>query len=298
VRLISTSQLAKKMGLSPKNMFAKLQEKSCITREGDQWALTDKGRQIGGEVKTDKRYGTYIVWPEDFFLAVSQPVKQTSLTKVTATNIGEHYGLSARRVNAILSELGWVDKYLKGWKLTELGVRIGGIQNENNRSGVPYITWPASIIENKMLAGNIQELKGEVKDSEGQEVDKGTAELGVLSGFRASVPKQRTTDGHYVRSRAEQLIDNWLYTAEIVHAYERKLPIEEEVYCDFYLPVGKVYIEFWGMESDPRYRERKAQKKEIYEKYGFNLIELNDDDIVNLDDILPRLLLKHGITTY
>jgi len=76
------------------------------------------------------------------------------------------------------------------------------------------------------------------------------------------------------------------------------LSITEEVYCDFYLPVGKVYIEFWGMESDPRYRERKAQKKEIYEKYGFNLIELNDDDIVNLDDILPRLLLKHGITTY
>lgn len=47
--------------------------------------------------------------------------------------------------------------------------------------------------------------------------------------------------------------------SEIVHAYERKLPIEEEVYCDFYLPNGKVYIEFWGLESDERYIQRKKR---------------------------------------
>ena len=36
-----------------------------------------------------------------------------------------------------------------------------------------------------------------------------------------------------VRSKAEQIIDNWLYHKGIVHAYERRVPIEEEVYCDF-----------------------------------------------------------------
>jgi len=110
--------------------------------------------------------------------------------------------------------------------------------------------------------------------------------------------EHRATDGHFVRSKAEMLIDNWLYMAEIIHAYERKLPIEEDVYCDFYIPTGKVYIEYWGYENDSKYLNRKKDKIDIYQKYGFNLIELNDQDVLNLDDILPRLLLKFGIQSY
>ncbi|MGI9276924.1 MAG: hypothetical protein ACR2PT_19020 [Endozoicomonas sp.] len=118
-------------------------------------------------------------------------------------------------------------------------------------------------------------------------------------GFRDKFPaKLRTADGHMVRSKAEMLIDNWLYMAEIVHAYERKLPIEEDVYCDFYIPTGKVYIEYWGYENDEKYLNRKEKKLQIYKKYGFSLIELNDEDVKNLDDILPRLLLKFGVQTY
>ena len=109
--------------------------------------------------------------------------------------------------------------------------------------------------------------------------------------------KLRATDGHFVRSRAEMLIDNWLYMAEVVHAYERKLPIEEEVYCDFYIPSGKIYIEYWGYENDAKYLQRKAKKQEIYAKHGFKLIELEDKDIENLDDVLPRMLLKFGVET-
>ena len=94
------------------------------------------------------------------------------------------------------------------------------------------------------------------------------------------------------------LVDNWLYMAELVHAYERKLPVEEDAYCDFYLPEGKVYIEFWGMEDDPKYAERMKVKKNLYAKYGFNLIDLNDADVHNLDDILPAKLLKFGVQAY
>lgn len=94
------------------------------------------------------------------------------------------------------------------------------------------------------------------------------------------------------------LIDNWLYMAEIVHAYERKLPVEEDVYCDFYLPAGKLYLEFWGMEKDPAYAERMKVKQAVYKKYGFNLIDLGDSDVHNLDDILPAKLLKFGVQAY
>jgi len=38
--------------------------------------------------------------------------------------------------------------------------------------------------------------------------------------------------------------------------------------------------------------------KEIYKKYGFNLIELTNSEVQKLDDILPRLLLRHEIQAY
>jgi hypothetical protein len=82
---------------------------------------------------------------------------------------------------------------------------------------------------------------------------------------------------------------------QIVHAVERKIPIEEEVYCDFYIPQKKIYIEYWGMEKNPKYAARMEVKKAIYQKYNLNLIELNDEDIMNLDDELPRRLIKFGV---
>ncbi|WP_245542319.1 hypothetical protein [Psychromonas hadalis] len=86
--------------------------------------------------------------------------------------------------------------------------------------------------------------------------------------------------------------------AEIVHVYERKLPIEEDVYCDFYIPTGKVYIEYGSYENEPKYLARKKKKIELHKKYNFNLIELQDKDVQNLDDVLPRLRLKFGVQAY
>lgn len=112
--------------------------------------------------------------------------------------------------------------------------------------------------------------------------------------------KHRTIDGHYVRSKAEMLIDNWLYQYGLVHAYERKLPIDEDVYCDFYIPSGNgrpqaVYIEFWGLENDTKYTERKNKKIEIYKREGLSLIELTDADLQNIDDILAKKLRQFKV---
>ena len=114
--------------------------------------------------------------------------------------------------------------------------------------------------------------------------------------FRSKFPAiHRTDDGHLVRSKAEMLIDNYLYRAFIAHAYERKLPVEEDVYCDFYLPEKKVYIEYWGWEDDPAYLKRKEEKLAVYKRHGFRLIQLRDNEVQKLDDCMPRLLLKYGI---
>jgi len=52
------------------------------------------------------------------------------------------------------------------------------------------------------------------------------------------------------------------------------------------------------MENDPKYQERKKAKLELYKKYSFKLIELNDEDILNLDDVLPKKLLRFDIKVY
>ena len=184
-----------------------------------------------------------------------------------------------------------VKKALKGWQATAQGLKLKAIQSEDFRSGIPYVRWPQTILDNKSLIETIEQLKGHNKEPSSLEETKKE----FRDKFKAT---HRTTDGHMVRSKAEMLIDNWLYMAEIVHAYERKLPIEEDVYSDFYIPAGKVYIEYWGLEDQPKYLDRKKKKIEIYKKYGFNLIELKDYEVQNLDDHLPKLLLKYGVQAY
>ena len=92
-----------------------------------------------------------------------------------------------------------------------------------------------------------------------------------------------------VRSRAEIIIDNWLYTAGVVHAYERMVPIKENLYCDFFVPAGDVYIEYWGLEADPLYADRMKSKKEIYRRYGLRLIELRKLMDAELESHLAQL---------
>ena len=52
------------------------------------------------------------------------------------------------------------------------------------------------------------------------------------------------------------------------------------------------------MDNDPKYAERMKIKRSVYAKYGFSLIDLNDEDVHNLDDSLPAKLLKFGVQAY
>lgn len=205
----------------------------------------------------------------------------------------------------IFSELGWIERAfvgqdVNGWSITKLGKTIGGRQFEHESSGNSYVLWPDSILQNKSLKEVFSESQLE-KDMPSSAPIQTQAPVQQASyDYREKFEaKHRTLDGHYVRSRAEVIIDNLLYQYGLVHAYERKIIIgEEEVLSDFYLPAGKVYIEFWGMEGDVKYAERKKKKIEFYKKNDIPLIELTDSDILSLDDHLPRKLKNYGIKVY
>ncbi|CAN5754515.1 hypothetical protein BH24DEI2_BH24DEI2_04650 [soil metagenome] len=225
----------------------------------------------------------------------AKPVVEESKAKpngsqlLNSTKLGERFDLPSQKMNSILSELGWINRERKGWVATSQGQSLGAVQKEHYQTGVPSVSWPDSLKDNKALLKTVASVKGE-------DAEEKAGPVSEEKSFRERFPAtHRATDGHLVRSRAEMLVDNWLYMSGLVHAYARQLPVEEELYCDFYVPEGKVYIEYWGLEDDPRYAARKATKKDIYAKYNFNLVELSNDHIRNLDDYLPKMLLKFNI---
>lgn len=292
---ISTSSLANELEIKSSDLFDKFKTLGWIDRKNDKWVLTELGKQKGGQTRNNPKFGEYIVWPENISIDNGQQKEKPKL--INATTIGKHFDISSQRLNLILSELGWIEKDIAGWEITKLGKSLGGKQYEHETSGGTYVLWPEDILTNKNLTSSFKEVSIQPETSKIQP-DK---EIVKSSGdnFRDKFPATlRTKDGHMVRSRAEVIIDNALYDYKLAHAYERKLPIEEDLYSDFFIPSENVYIEFWGMEDDPKYAERKKVKIEIYKKYDFKLIELNDSDISNLDDYLPKKLLKFNIKVY
>ena len=270
---ISTTSLSNELDIAANELFIKFKSLEWIDRKNDKWVLTELGKQKGGQTRRSLKFGEYIVWPDNISLDNGQQSKDKSKT-LNATTIGKHFNISSQRLNLILSELGWIEKDLAGWTITKLGKTIGGRQYEHETSGGTYVLWPDSILQNKSLNEVFKESQPE---SEIPKVAQNSVSLQQViaqptsNNFRDKFPATiRTRDGHMVRSRAEVIIDNALYEYKLAHAYERKLPIEEDLYSDFYIPSENVYIEFWGMENDPKYLERKKVKLEIYKKYEQN----------------------------
>ncbi len=294
MKTVSTTALAKELGIDSKFLFEKLKHMSLIYRKEGKWFLTEKGIEAGGIIIPSEKYGDYIAWPENF--TVTSPINNNGSDYLTATKISDRFGISNQRVNLIFSELGWIEEAVKGWKITSQGMKQGGIQKEHSTGGY-FVMWPVSILEDPILNRAINPTENtfnvniEVAHLNGNVSDK------TENKYPDKLLK--TKDGHLVRSRAEMIIDNLLYDYGLTHAYERELTVVENVLSDFYIPArngGKaVYIEFWGIKDNDKYLERKKVKQEVYKKNNLNLIELDDSHIDNLDSHLRKMLLKFNI---
>lgn len=276
VHFLSTSALAKKLGKSSRQMFAELEALGWIQREEEHWKLTAKGTFEGGDYKESKRFGTYVVWPASVteHRALVNPDSQL----LSAAGVGKLLSCSAVQMNRILNELGWIERHIKGWRLTDAGTRYGGRQAEDARSGIPYVLWPEMITLHPALQASRMDTQRSVR-------------LPVDTEVYACL------DGHQLSGAGLQQIDDWLYTAGIVHACQRRLPVDEEAFCDFYIPAARLYIEFWDEQDSSGYLAEKMRRKELYQRYQLNMIELSVDDLPELDETLSRRLLKQGVDT-
>lgn len=107
-------------------------------------------------------------------------------------------------------------------------------------------------------------------------------------------------DGHIVKSKSEMIIDNWLFEHNIPHAYEKKLPIDNnenhDLHPDFYLPgygddPDDIYMEYWGYnEKNIEYTKSKNYKLKIYKDLGVTVICLEEKDLMDISASLSRKL--------
>ncbi|MCY4584723.1 MAG: hypothetical protein OXB98_01675 [Bryobacterales bacterium] len=131
--------------------------------------------------------------------------RPTGKPGLNASKLGEHFNVSSQRMNLTLAELGWIERAVKGWSPTRQGVDLGARAAEFN--GRPYVTWPDEVVQNEILANALQADSSRPNGTAPQDDPR-----------QAFAAQYRTADGHYIRSRAELAVDNWLYRLDEAHA--------------------------------------------------------------------------------
>ncbi|MEG3436475.1 hypothetical protein V0288_05030 [Pannus brasiliensis CCIBt3594] len=126
--------------------------------------------------------------------------------------------------------------------------------------------------------------------------------LKIEKDYRQEYPATfRCRDGHYVRSKAEKIIDDYFTEYKLFHMYEPhivNLPERDRLIPDFKVynkDHKEIYIEYWGMLDKPNYYQRMKRKQEIYKKHNLRCIDLYDRDIENIDFNLSEKLKKFKV---
>ncbi len=154
----------------------------------------------------------------------------------------------------------------------------------------------------KKIDESSDEMVPEVKTEDGNIIKEEMNVKDEILDYRRVYPMNfRCKDGHYVRSKAEKMIDDYLFDKRIIHVYEKKVINEEkdeEYYPDFYLLLNinnqeiGVYLEFFGLEDDEKYMATEKKKLDYYYKKKFNVIEVRDKNTGNLEDYLDSEIIK------
>ena len=299
--MISTTALAKHFDLPAKTLFTFLTEKSWIDRVDNHWRLTGKGEFEGGEYIQSKKYGEYIGWPQSL---VDHSIFQEMLDlPMSVTALGARFNISSHRFNALLAELGWQRRFHKGWTITLSGKKHGGIEKEDNESGVPYTVWARSILTDDSLQAALEQItlipaaEQTAMQTTQAAPTKNNAPQTSLDFSKISLPTH-SRDGHHPDNKEHHDVCNWLYLMNVVHAYRWSLAETKLGRCDFYLPAALLHLECWQEKEDAKAMSEKLARIEYYQQEKLAYIELKSEQLNALDTALPKLLLKYGITVY
>lgn len=274
VKHLSTTALARQIHKDSKELFILLSQGGWIVKVDNHWQLTEKGKFEGGVYIQHPKYGEYIAWPESI---VDHPLLWLlPEAPLSATHIGSKLDLPARLVNLLLAERGWIKKHIRGWLITSRGKIMGGEQHTNEQSGIPFVTWPESLLESASFLSAVDQLKG--------------------VAFSSSHP---ALSGQKVQAINALLVENWLYIAGVHHACHYALSDEHEtVIADFFIPELQVVIDIWGSADNAAALANTLNKQNFYKKNGYDFIEIHNETLAELDELLAKQLLGFGLAVY
>lgn len=276
---ISTTALARQLHKESKELFVLLAQGGWMVKVDNHWQLTEKGKFEGGIYINHPKYGEYIAWPES---VQDHPLlRLLPEAPLSATHIGNKVDFPARLINLLLAERGWIKKHIRGWLLTSRGKAIGGEQHFSEQTGIPYTTWPETLLDNSLFLDAIAQITGASFQK-----DNSQKFYSALSG-------------QPINSREELIVENWLYIAGINHSRSYALQQNnEKIIADFFLPELQVCIDIWGASDNAAALAEKLNKQDFYKKYGYDFIELHDETITQVDEVLAKQLLGYGLAVY
>lgn len=120
-------------------------------------------------------------------------------------------------------------------------------------------------------------------------------ESGVLKDGVRKTPRGYmciANDGHLCRSLGEKVIDDWLYNSGIPHEKEVRYPGKRAFRADW--QIGDYFIEFWGLEGQEDYDEKRDLKKKLSRKYHIPLIDISPNDLNTLNLKLKDIKTEYG----
>jgi predicted transcriptional regulator len=280
---LSRSALAEKLGVTLKELTQLMIESGWLAHseaaeKGKEWTLTAKGEFEGGIYRDSKKFGKYIVWPDT---VVNHPaISGIKDTQISATAIAKQANVSAKIINRLFAEMGWISPYAKGWKVTTLGQANGGVQAANNDTGVPYAMWARTVLAHEGLLQQLKYYKAE------QLIE---ATINHQTHFLS-------LDGRYIASKPELLIANWLYVSGFSYAYQRMIHVSQQqsLLSDFYLPKYAIHIHFQAVDIAPSELSQQLQRQALSDKHHLQVIQLSVTDTQNIDQVLSKALLQMG----
>ncbi|MET0357208.1 MAG: 4-alpha-glucanotransferase [Cellvibrio sp.] len=275
---ISTTALARQLNKESKELFILLAQGGWMVKVDNHWQLTEKGKFEGGIYINHPKYGEYIAWPES---VQDHPLlRLLPEAPLSATHIGNKVDVPARVINLLLAERGWIKKHIRGWLLSSRGKALGGEQHFSEQTGIPYSTWPETLLENPVFLESISQITGAAFQPNSQSSAK-------------------SLSGHDISSRIELIVENWLYLAGLNHSRRYVLQEgNENIMTDFFLPEQQVCIDIWGAKDNAAALAEKLTKQDFYKKYAYEFIELHDETIAQVDEILAKQLLHFGLAVY
>ncbi|AWK84697.1 hypothetical protein [Photobacterium damselae] len=250
IKYYSASKLAKKLGVEYSVLVkALINQQYAIRGNEGKLVLTELGLSVGAKLESSEKYGQYISWPENIELELpsfqnGQPPqtchagttsirKQNATSGISATKVGEFYGLNSQFINDIACILGWAKRAPlgsgNGYEVTALGIKNGMTQRYSSKFNVTFLLFPTAIYGEPHFQSCVEIFKH--------------LEATQIQLYTGTVDYVQTVavDGHLAQSIYHCIIDNWLLFNGICHVTNSREPLP---YGDFYLPTIGLCIIF------------------------------------------------------